>query len=370
MTTLRTRGAAAALALAWMLVWAVWGSAAAQAASAAIIGGADGPTAIFVAGGALTEVIEAQLPWYAFGPMDEATQRAAAAQLGAVAEDYVFTGRVSLDGEYGYIAGTLKPGRNPASAADPLPDGTRVFWDAGTPDAMILVPGAYVRERGFGTEYSELYARITSGDLASLADATRRGVTVCAPPAPYLSVYMLKGGQYRYEYISLTEADLKSAAADGYTFKPEAIGDAMRLVTSDAEDADSEPSIPASLYAMAAKRCGFTVASPKDIGTIVRAEMTFAPREGAPLAQVVEDKKSLKDLASLLKRAKKTGLGNCPFDAVLTMIMKDGRLVTVQKATDSCGTMVFGSAMCYQISDKDNARFWKIFPEIRSALAR
>ncbi len=118
---------------------------------------------------------------------------------------------------------------------------------------------------------------------------------------------------------------------------------------------------------MAAERCGFTVASPKDIGTLVRASITVSHR-GQSRTQVVEDKAALKKLASILKRAKKTNLGNCPYTGVLTMVMQDGRVVTVQKATDSCRAFVFGSAMGYKIDAKADKQFRKIFSDAFSVL--
>jgi hypothetical protein len=344
--------------------------------SVAVIGGADGPTAIYVTSGGLPDILEAQLPWYSFGPMDEQTLNDSVARLGDISDNYNLTGRVSLDSQYGYIAGVLKVSRNPAAegrgAADRLSDGSRVFYNADSPGVLIVVPGAYAREKGFGLEYNELYGYATGGDMEYLRDATRRGVTVCAPPVPYLSVHLQENGKSRYEYIRLTEADLKAAASDQYVFKSETIGDSISLITSDAkvEYGESVRDIPVSLYAMAAERCGFTVASPNDIGTIVRATMTITTRQGETSTQVIEDKEALKKLASILTRARKTDLSNCPFTAVLTMVMKDGRVVTVHKATDSCDTLVFGSAMCYEISEKANAQFWKIFADIHSIVLK
>ena len=344
--------------------------------SVAVIGGADGPTAIYVASGGLTDILEAQLSWYSFSPMDEQTLNDTVVRLGDISDDYNLTGRVSLDGQYGYIAGVLKVGRNPAAegreAADRLSDGARVFYNADSPSVLIVVPGAYAREEGFGLEYYELYGYATGGDIDYLRDATRRGVTVCAPPVPYLIVHLQENGKSRYEYIRLTEADLKAATSDQYVFKSEMIGDSISLIASDAEAEYGEGvrDIPVSLYTMAAERCGFIVASPKDIGTIVRATMTITTRQGETSTQVIEDKEALKKLASILKRARKADLSNCPFTAVLTMVMKDGRVVTVHKATDNCDTLVFGSAMCYKISEKANAQFWEIFADIHSAVLK
>lgn len=363
-----------ALWFTWMLVWAfpVAGAFAEGVSSTIIIDGADKPIAISVFEDLdVSGIIEAQLSWYSFGPMGEPALNEAIAKLGAFADDYDFIGRVSLDGQYGYIAGVLKPGRNPAAegrgVAGRLSDGAYIFYNADSPSALIVIPSAYAREKGFGLEYGELYGYVTGGNSDYLKDATRRGVTVCAPPVPYLRVYILENGQHRYEYIRLTEEDLKKATSDKYMFKSETIGSAMSLVTSEAEAeyGDGAWDIPASLYLMAVERCGFTVASPRDIGTIVQATMTFTTRQGEARTQVVTEKAALKKLASILKHAKKTDLSNCPFTAVLTMVMKDGRVVTVQKATDSCGALVFGSAMCYEISDKANGQFWKIFSEIR-----
>lgn len=177
---------------------------------------------------------------------------------------------------------------------------------------------------------------------------------------------MIENGQHRYEYIRLTEADLDEASrGGGYAFDPEAFDGTISLVTKEGEDGGR---FPASLYALAAEKCGFVVASPRDIGGIVHASITVS-RQGQSRTQVVKDEKRLKKLASILKSAKKTSLGNCPYTSVLTLTMKDGRVVTVQKATDSCGTMIFGSASCYWISDKANKQFWQIFAEVYSVIS-
>ncbi len=201
----KMKAAMLVLGTAWMLVWAFpVAGALAEQGSAAILGGADGPAPVYAfESHGLTEIIEAQLPWYSFMPMDERAQSGVVAKLGAIADDYDFTGRVSLDGAYGYIAGALKAGRDPAAegrgASARLPDGSHVFCNADSSGALIAVPGAYAREKGFGLEYDKLYSLVARGEFESLADATRRGVTVCEPPAPYLSVHLHENGKSRYE---------------------------------------------------------------------------------------------------------------------------------------------------------------------------
>ena len=48
----------------------------------------------------------------------------------------------------------------------------------------------------------------------------------------------------------------------------------------------------------------------------------------------------------------------------MTLSMADGSVMTIQKATDSCPTMLFGTGFCYQISEEDNAWLWSLFHEV------
>ena len=48
----------------------------------------------------------------------------------------------------------------------------------------------------------------------------------------------------------------------------------------------------------------------------------------------------------------------------LSTDMADGSALTLQKATDSCPTMLFGTGFCYQISEEDNAWLWSLFHEV------
>ena len=50
--------------------------------------------------------------------------------------------------------------------------------------------------------------------------------------------------------------------------------------------------------------------------------------------------------------------------AVLELRTPDGSALTLQKAADSCPTMLFGTGFCYQISEEDNAWLWSLFHEV------
>ena len=108
------------------------------------------------------------------------------------------------------------------------------------------------------------------------------------------------------------------------------------------------------------------MAGPEDIGSIAQATLSVQPY-GA--VQTLKDSESLSELQALLSRAQPMyGLGGCPYDGVLALEMADGRTLTLHKATDSCGCIVFGSMGGYELSDEDNARFWALFDQVASAL--
>ncbi len=357
------------------------------AESVAIIGGADGPTTIVVAGGSNPmAILEAQLPWLTFSDASaEATQRAADA-LGEIGGSYVFLGRVAEDGSFGYIVGFLTaegsplaglvssrssaPGRGDVTeltaegAEEPafVLSEIELYYDRDAPDVVVAVPAKF-RKRGYGG----LCAMIARGDFASLEDAAARGVSVCVPPAPYLCVSLRGGGAWRSEYIPLTEDDVMAAYASSYVVTPEQMGDgAIVLTTEDGTNPDG--GISGSLYKLAAEKCGFTIASPGGIGTVIRAVMTVTGSDGAAHTQEIGDQATLAELAELLRGAQWTDVGGCPFDGILVLTMEDGSVMTIYKATDSCGTMIFGSAACYEISFAENERFWRIFSDSWEAL--
>ena len=48
---------------------------------------------------------------------------------------------------------------------------------------------------------------------------------------------------------------------------------------------------------------------------------------------------------------------------MLALTMADDSSITIQKATDSCPTMLFGTGFCYQISEEDNSWLLSLFHE-------
>jgi len=85
-----------------------------------------------------------------------------------------------------------------------------------------------------------------------------------------------------------------------------------------------------------------------EIHDIVQAEMRMKlGRDSEEQIQVVEDSQSLKELETLFSNAKYCGLTGCPFTASLFLTRKDGKVITLQIATDSCDTMILGSSAGY-----------------------
>lgn len=79
-------------------------------------------------------------------------------------------------------------------------------------------------------------------------------------------------------------------------------------------------------------------------------------------------RKPVRASGAALPRSAHVWIGGCPYDGVLALEMADGRTLTLHKATDSCGCIVFGSMGGYELSDEDNARFWALFDQVASAL--
>ena len=85
-----------------------------------------------------------------------------------------------------------------------------------------------------------------------------------------------------------------------------------------------------------------------EIRDIVRAEMRMKlGRNSEEQIQIVEDGQSLKELEHLFSNAKYCGLTGCPFTAKLLLTREDGKIITLQIATDSCDTMILGTSAGY-----------------------
>ena len=83
-----------------------------------------------------------------------------------------------------------------------------------------------------------------------------------------------------------------------------------------------------------------------------------------PRTQTVTNSADLSRLGTILRSAERIQRTNCPWTGVMTLSMADGSVMTIQKATDSCPTMLFGTGFCYQISEEDNAWLWSLFHEV------
>ena len=137
-----------------------------EAASIGIIGGADGPTKIFLAG--------------KIGSPDEETKAAVLARetakkqsYGDVVElDYVSKDKISLHGSFGYISFNINSSDDPATLepaaaytleeAGPIvtqgDDYTEVVGDA---DGCVVAPKAYTKEKNPMYLYSDTYGDVT-----------------------------------------------------------------------------------------------------------------------------------------------------------------------------------------------------------------
>lgn len=342
--------------------------------------------------GDLTGLIEGQLSWYEFTPMPEEELSDTVKALGDIADAYEFTGRTSSDGTYGYILGVLTAETSPIAGLQKnyyhTPDGEQLhglwpedmclwepnvpeptytykgvslIFDLDTPDTIIIVSEKYVE-----FDYHALYNAVVHGNTAYLEDATARGVFMCAPPVPCLLVRQFVNGDQREEYIRLTEEDVQNAMLSSYLYTPDMIGDyALTLFTQEGLELGDQKDmgVTAPLFDLAAEKCGFYIASPEDIGEIVSASIAVTAN-GETHMQTVDDPKQLSQLAKILKNAKYTGLYGCPYTGVLTLSMSDGSEVVIHKATDSCDTLVFGSAAGYEIGRKENTLFWEIFSDV------
>ncbi|MBE5768689.1 MAG: hypothetical protein E7333_03750 [Clostridiales bacterium] len=179
------------------------------------------------------------------------------------------------------------------------------------------------------------------------------------PEAPYLEVAFYIGGQYVSGYIPLTQEEVMNAMMFS------AVVDTMMtiaLVTPDNPDENYGP-LPQPLVDIAAETAGFLCQSPADVGNIVSATMDTT-LFGETHSQTVTDPADLARLQTVLQGAQKMGFrSKCPWTGVLTLTMDDGRTMVIQKASDSCQSMLFGTSFCYEISKADNTWLWELFHE-------
>lgn len=253
--------------------------------SPAVIGGADGPTSIYISSDTMPlSLIESMAPWTEFQDMEDSALQETLNKLGDIKDSYIFTGRVSKDGQYGYILGFLKAQESPLKglsvAIDESENGQIIYLrsqseysgeesvqsepetqytltDLGLINYDIDNPQLlYIEPQGYSATMWPVFERLLSGDVAYLEDAQSRGVTPLCPPEPYIEVSKLQDGVYYEEYIPLTEAEVQSAAASSSTYQPQDGTDdyTIRVVAPDLASTE-DGSVPESIYQIAARRC-------------------------------------------------------------------------------------------------------------------
>lgn len=367
-----------------ILLFSAFSSYAEQDSSIGIIGGADGPTAILVSGNNPMNLIESQLPGMSFTDMNDDQISSVTDKLGPwITDAYRFIGRTADNGKQGYLIGACIRDVSPLWGTGMQSicsngieyyeiisndDGQNVLhryadvYMAYHPEHPEIIYLSLYPENA--AQYAPIFNILLNGDYAYLQDAAARGVLVTVPTAPYLDVTLYRNGVYCREYIPLTEDDLFRAAASSYLYTPEGIGDyAIRLIRVD-DDPDEYTNVlvPAPLVELAREKCGFEFFSPAAIGHVVSASLTVSTHNGS-CSQEATDPQQLAKLEKILKAAKPSMMGGCPYTGVLVLTMDDGSTLTLQKATDSCDGILFGSMCHYEIGKKENDLFWEIFAD-------
>lgn len=354
--------------------------------SIGVIGGADGPTSIYLSGEDAFSLIEAQLPGDDFAYMDDEALANHTSGLSQIAGAYYFVGRTSAALDFSYILGVRAREDDPFEGLSSWSvyddDGKpteRLFYDDTGEVAFEITGATVLRSQGapiiFVLPYTNaqinayaVFNHVLGGDTEYLADASARGVYLVKPEAPYLCVSRYDMGVWRVEYIKLNRTQLNFTQVDTRAAYPQAvIGEySIYLVTDEAEADEASSSnapVPAYFVELAREKCAFEVATPGDIGDIVSATMTIGQGDAAR-SLTVSDPALLGELGDILRRSWYTGLSKCPYSGVLRLTMADDRELTVHKSTDSCATLIFGSLAGYEISSTANQRFWEIFAEI------
>ena len=349
---------------------------------------ADGAASILVSENDLLGLIESQLPEVIFTDMSEDRISSVTDKLGSwITDAYRFTGRITENGQQGYLIGICINESSPLQGT-----GSQSVYSDGEEYHEIISNGAVLHRYANvymdyhpehpeiiyltlhpedATQYAPIFNLLLNDSFDYLQGAATRGVLITAPSVPYLDVKMYRNGVYCREYIPLTEDDLFRAAASSYVYSPKEIGDyAIRLIQEgDDPDEYTNALVPAPLVELAQEKCGFDFSSPETIGDIVSASMTVSTAQGS-CTQDITDSQQLAKLEDMLKAAKPSMMGKCPYTGVLKLIMADGSTLTLQKATDSCDGILFGSMCHYEIGNKENDVFWEIFADIYDFVIR
>ena len=188
-----------------------------------------------------------------------------------------------------------------------------------------------------------------------------RAFTDEQPALPYLRITHYVNGEYVSGFLALTDEEVAQAARETENVD---VADVIEVCTTD-NPKGSYGLMPPLYVKLAAAYAGFQAQSPADIGEIVSATMSVAQSD-EPRTQTVTNPADLSRLGTILRGAERIQRTNCPWTGVLELTMADGSSMTIQKATDSCSTMLFGTGFCYRISEEDNAWLLSLFHETLS----
>ena len=104
--------------------------------------------------------------------------------------------------------------------------------------------------------------------------------------------------------------------------------------------------------------------------TLKRAWMEYEDYSGNRAEQAVEDEKTLKELAKIMKRAKgnKARLDGCTVNCTLFCMTESGEIYDFACATDGCPFIQNRENNDTYTLGVDYQRFWEIFSEIREGM--
>lgn len=178
------------------------------------------------------------------------------------------------------------------------------------------------------------------------------------PALPYLRISHYVNGEYVSGFLALTDEEVAQAARETANVD---VADVIEVCTMDNPKGDYGL-MPPLYVELAAAYAGFQSQSPADIGEIVSATMSVTQSD-EPRTQTITNPADLSRLGTILRSAERIQRTNCPWTDVLELTMADGSSITIQKATDSCPTMLFGTGFCYQVSEEENSWLLSLFHE-------
>ncbi len=220
-----------------------------------------------------------------------------------------------------------------------------------------------------GWGFSEVFNKyLQPNGRAYLLDAAARGIALCAPEGPYLEVYLISEtwGEIQ-EKIPLTEEQAAQILSEKRQKLEEGYGFSARLYPGPNSSLNLEEDggwftefrgVPQTVLDLAAEKCGYQFATPKDIRSDIAEARLDCPWLEEPRYAAQAD---LPRLQSILTNAEFGYIGACGYGAKLTIRMTDGSELVMYKGTDGCDSLAFGSYGGYFIGDPETLEFWSLF---------